>query len=124
MKTRWLLGASLLLVACGGAGEDAKSAADADQGAALQGGTSVCISDLAGVRYALEDALERQDLSPADSCMGAQVQLSEHGKAKSWVMKYRRVGDPKWTECKSSEDSRRAFASECIGAMKGDLGGG
>lgn len=126
MQKGCLLGA-LLLVACGGAAGVEVESADAVEGARrggnLEAGTSVCISDLVGVRYALEDALEQHELAPSASCMGADVQLSEAGQGGAWIMKYRRVGETKWQECRSEQDSRREFAAECIGAMKGDLGG-
>ena len=86
-------------------------------------GSKVCISDLAGVRYSLEDELERQKLTPAADCMFADIRMQERGSSAAWVLRYQRVGDAKWRECKSSEQARGAFARECIGQMIADLGG-
>jgi hypothetical protein len=102
-------------------GADAKSAADA--AGALQAGTKVCISDLAGVRYALEDALREQKLEPARSCTTAKIRLQESGARGAWIMRYQRVGDRDWKECRSAESERHAFAEQCIGQMMSDLGG-
>jgi hypothetical protein len=113
---------SLGLVACAGTTGDAKSPADAEK-TALNSGTKVCISDLVGVRYTLEDVLRQQNLEPTGSCTSAKVRLQEAGTPKSWIMRYQRIGDAKWKECKSSEQERSAFAEQCVGQMKTDLGG-
>jgi hypothetical protein len=88
----------------------------------LKPGTTVCISEIAGVRYALEDELVAWDLAPESSCMAADIQLEESGEPKAWSMRYQRIGDAKWLECKSAKDSREAFAEECISRMMTDLG--
>ncbi len=100
---------------------DAKSPADA--GAAVQAGTKVCISDLAGVRYALEDALREQKLEPARSCTSAKIRMQEQGAPRAWILRYQHVGDRDWKECRSAESERHAFAEQCIGQMLTDLGG-
>jgi hypothetical protein len=89
----------------------------------LEAGTAVCIAEIVGVRYALEDILAGADLEPADSCMSADVRLEETGEPSAWVMRYQRVGDAKWLECKSDLQEREQFARECVGQMRSDLGG-
>ncbi len=125
MKGAMVLAAvvGLGLAACAEAGTDegAKSADSAK--AALGAGTKVCISDLVGVRYALEDALRQQNLEPTGSCTSAKVRLQEAGAPKAWILRYQRLGDSKWKECKSAEPERSAFAEQCIGQMLTDLGG-
>ena len=126
MKAATVFGAIMAigLAACAEAGTtaDAKTAADAAKGA-LHAGTKVCISDLVGVRYALEDALRQQDLEPTSSCTAAKVRLQESGAPNAWILRYQRLGDSKWKECKSSERDRGVFAEQCIGQMRSDLGG-
>jgi hypothetical protein len=55
--------------------------------------------------------------------MTADVQLEEKGGPSDWTMRYQRVGDADWKECKSSQEAREAFADECISQMISDLGG-
>jgi hypothetical protein len=108
-----------------GGGEDAKSANDAAAAAkvALQTGTKVCISEVAGVRFALEDALRAYDLTPEYSCVIADVRMRESGEPRAWVMRYQKIGDADWKQCQSSEEARDVFADNCIGKMIADLGG-
>ncbi len=126
MRSKVALGAvllsSLVAGACASSGVTSKGAADVDK-AGLNSGTTVCISELVGVRFALEDILKERDLAPEASCMFADVQLKESGTARAWVMSYQRVGDSDWKQCKSSEKSREAFAEECVGQMVSALGG-
>lgn len=125
MRSKVALGIVLLSMAgaCASSGVTSKDAADAEQAAGLNSGTTVCISELVGVRFALEDMLKERDLAPERSCMFADVQMKETGEARAWVMSYQRVGDSDWKHCKSSERSREAFAEECIGKMVSELGG-
>jgi hypothetical protein len=85
-------------------------------------GSKVCISDLVGVRYSLEDELERQKLEPEADCMFADIQVQEQGAPSSWVLRYQRVGDGKWQECRSEASQRGEFARQCIRQMRDDLG--
>ena len=74
------------------------------------------------MRYPLVDELERQELAVEGSCMVADVQLEEQGEESAWVMRYQRIGDADWKECKSNVVDREAFAQKCIDQMKTDLG--
>ena len=85
-------------------------------------GSKVCISDLVGVRYSLEDELERQKLTPEADCMFADIQVQEKGSPSSWVLRYQRVGDATWQECRSEASQRGDFARQCIEQMRTDLG--
>jgi hypothetical protein len=49
--------------------------------------------------------------------------MEETGEPSAWVLRYQRIGDSAWSECKSDESARSAFAIECIGQMVSDLGG-
>jgi hypothetical protein len=133
-----LILAALVVTACGGAGTKGANSADeeggdgdgdaagqssAKSGGTLEAGTTVCINELVGVRYQLEEALEAAELAPEDSCMTADVQMEEKGGPNDWTMRYQRVGDADWKECKSSQEARDAFANECISQMVSDLGG-
>lgn len=103
-------------------GGSAKSAVDADS-SGLNAGTKICISELAGVRYTLEDVLRAQHLEPARSCTVAKIRLEESGAPRAWIMRYQHIGDGKWKECKSNAAERSAFAEQCVGQMLTDLGG-
>ena len=106
-----------------GSGGDAKDAAAASENVTLGDGTKVCISEVAGVRFALEDALREQELTPEMSCVSADVQLQESGEPRAWVMRYQKIGDADWRRCESTEEARDNFAQACIGQMIADLGG-
>ena len=101
-----------------------KSAQDASLQSALEKGTKVCISEVAGVRYDLEEAMRERDLTPEYSCVSADVQVEERGEPRAWVMRYQRIGDAKWRECRSSQEERFDFADRCLGEMISKLGGG
>ena len=124
MKRLIPLAALALVSACAASsGKDAQSADDVATKASLEAGTTVCLASLVGVRYELEDVLREQELEPEHACMMADVQLEEQGEPSAWVMRYQRVGDSDWLECKSGEDDRAAFAEQCISQMIADLGG-
>ena len=109
-----------LVLGCGGK-KQADSAADAavQEGAwagSLDPGTAVCLSEIAGVRYVIEDVLTELSLELADDCIGAEVELEEVGDAGAWELKYRAVGE-KWQSCKSQEQERAGFLRECLGSL-------
>jgi len=124
MKRLFILVAVFAAAACAKTGNNAATTADAaDVAAKLQSGTTVCLSEVAGVRYQLEDKLREQDLTPDNSCTAADVQLEEQGEPTAWVMRYQRAGDADWKECKSDKSDREVFAETCIAQMIADLGG-
>ena len=121
-----VLAAALAFTACAPKADKKAATADDVQAAAaghLKAGTTVCINELVGVRYTLEDALRDRELEPEGACMMADIQLEESGEPSSWVMRYQFVGDSKWAECKSGHQERVDFAEECINKMISDLGG-
>ena len=125
MRSLIVLAIALSMTGCGAFGaQRADTPADvvAPPVTPLAAGSAVCISELAGVRYPLVDELERQQLAVEGSCMVADVQLEERGEPSAWVMRYQRIGDADWKECKSNVAEREAFAQECIDKMKTDLG--
>ncbi len=122
MKLAAILGATVLMAGCAAGAKDAKTADDVKEAASLDG-QKVCIAELVGVRYELEDELVEQQLAPEQSCMFADIQLEETGEASAWVMRYQRVGDEEWQECKSSASDRAVFAEKCIGEMISTLSG-
>ena len=125
MKRLITLAVTLSLAACVAPGN--KNADSADDVAlhegSLEAGTTVCLAGLVGVRWAMEDVLREQELEPEHSCMMADVQLEEQDEPSAWVMRYQRVGDGDWLECKSGVQEREAFAQECVTQMISDLGG-
>ena len=123
MKAAMILLAAVAVVGCGKQNQ-ADTAADAEAQASLNAATTVCISELAGVRHTLEDLLVAKELVPDNTCLVADIQLEETGEPSAWLMRYQRAGDADWMECKSSVVSRNEFARECIGQMMSDLGGG
>jgi hypothetical protein len=132
MRGLFAIVAISLLAACSANKKGAESpddAEEAEEGAtkgakgSLSAGTSVCLAELAGVRYTFEDMLREQELEPAASCMTADVQVEEKGEAKAWTLRYQRVGDSDWKECKSDQETRMDFAADCIDQMRADLGG-
>ncbi len=125
MKRLITLAVTLSLAACAAPGNKNADSPDdvAKRGGSLEAGTTVCLAGLVGVRYAMEDVLREQELEPEHSCMMADVQLEEQGEPSAWVMRYQRVGDGEWLECKSGAEEREAFAQECVSQMIADLGG-
>ena len=123
MKATMTLLAAIALVGCAKQNK-VNTAADPANQASVDAGTTVCISELAGVRYTLEDVLVANELAPESTCMVADIELEETGEPTAWVMRYQRVGETDWKECTSSAASRNEFAHECIGQMMSDLGGG
>ena len=127
MKRALIVSGLLLLTACATGKKDKADSADdvADTGpkSTLEAGTTVCIAELVGVRYAVEDELAAQELAPEDSCMSADVQIEEKGEPSDWTMRYQRIGDAKWQECKSDVSVREDFVASCISQMRADLGG-
>jgi hypothetical protein len=125
MRSLMILATTFTMAGCALFGaKDADSPADVDEQvtAPLQSGSAVCISELVGVRYPIEDELEKQALAVEGSCMVADVQLQEQGEPSAWVMRYQRIGDADWKECKSNHAERGVFAAKCIGQMINDLG--
>ena len=122
-----ILSSVALLVGCAKAKQDHAASADdvADSGpkGTLKAGTTVCIAEVVGVRYAIEDALTDNELAPEDSCMTADVQIEETGEQNAWTMRYQRIGDAKWLECKSDVPVREDFVAQCVSQMRSDLGG-
>ena len=125
MRRLMVIAATVVIAACGAKDNSANNPDDVEGGASgsLEAGTTVCINELVGVRYTLEDALRERELEPEASCMMADIQLEESGDASAWQMRYQRVGDEKWKECKSEAQERAVFAEECINQMIEDLGG-
>ncbi len=135
-KRTIVLALAVSLVACGNGsngpdpkdgsngkpGEGPKAGATA-AGAKVEEGSTVCVSNLLGVRYAIEDVLEEQGLKVTGDCMFADVELAEHGEAGNFELKYRALGG-EWQSCKSTANDRVAFVKECTDAIIGTKGGG
>jgi len=137
MSLRAIVGAVILIIAtgCGGAksggagsADDADSPADGDQLPAaanqLEAGAAVCVENVVGIRYEIEDLLEERELKPVRDCMDADFQIAEEGQPGAFVMRYRKVGESDWQSCKSSSQDRAEFDQECLDAALGNLGGG
>jgi hypothetical protein len=124
MKLAWILGAALCLAGCGAAGGKGADGADGADGpkGSLQAGTKVCLHELAGARGPLEDAITAQKLVVDAGCMLYDLGVKEAGSAGAWVMRYQRVGDGDWKECKSSAPDREEFVRKCVEQMIDDLG--
>ncbi len=138
LKRTILLALAVSLTACGPStnGEGPKTASDGAKGGdAAEGGgatatgtkveegSSVCVSDLLGVRYAIEDVLKEAGLKPTGDCMFADFEVSEQGEPGEFELKYRAIGD-KWQTCKSAAEDRIAFVRECMDAIITSGGGG
>ena len=125
MRRLIVVAATMAIAACATGKKNATSPDEVEGASAgqLSAGTTVCINELVGVRYTIEDALRERELEPEGSCMMADVQLEESGEANAWVMRYQRVGDADWSECKSDAPEREVFAEDCINQMISDLGG-
>lgn len=136
MYLRAIVGAVILIIAtgCGGAKSGgASSADDADKPAGgdgnqsaqqLSAGAAVCVENVVGIRYEIEDVLEELDLKPVRDCYDADFQIAEEGGPGDFVMRYRKVGESDWQSCKSSSQDRTEFNRECLGAALGSLGDG
>lgn len=134
LKRTLALALAVSLAACGPSSEgpDPKTGADAKDGATTGGataggkkveeGSSVCVSDLLGVRYAIEDVLEAAGLKVTGDCMFADVEIAEHGEPGGFEMKYRAIGE-EWQTCSSKASSRTAFIKECTDAIISTGGG-
>lgn len=105
-----------------GKGNGSKGGATAS-GKKVEEGSSVCVSELLGVRYAIEDVLEEFNLNVTGDCMFADVEIAEHGEPGAYEMKYRAVGE-QWQSCKSKASDRVAFIKECADAIITSSGGG
>jgi hypothetical protein len=102
-------------------GEDGKSGATAT-GKKVEEGSSVCVSNLLGVRYAIEDVLEEVGLKVTGDCMFADVEIAEQGEPGAFELKYRALGE-EWQSCKSTAQDRIAFVKECTDAIVTTSGG-
>src|SRR5690606_16653407 len=88
----------------------------------LAEGTAVCLQEVAGQRYAVEDVLKEHDLEPVDSCIRADVLVQEEGEAGAFTLRYQMMGDADWKECSSSAEDRVTFRDECAGELVTELG--
>lgn len=136
MIARITLGAVFIatLTACGGGGSEPNTADDVDAAApgkpgggslgprTLAEGTAVCLQEVAGQRYAIEDALKEHELEPVDSCIRADVLIKEEGAAGAFTLRYQMMGDAEWKECSSSADDRLDFLDECASQLVTELG--
>ncbi len=104
-----------------GKGDDGSTAMAT--GTKVEEGSSVCVSNLLGVRYAIEDVLEEMGLKVTGDCMFADVEIAEHGEPGSFEMKYRAVGE-EWQSCKSKKNDRVEFVRECTDAIVTTSAGG
>lgn len=137
MIDRITVGAVLIatFAACGGSsGSEPNTADDAEAGdpdksadanlgpRTLAEGTAVCLQEVSGQRYPIEDALKAQDLEPVDACIRADVLIQEEGQAGAFVLRYQMVGDAEWKECTSSVEDRLVFLDECTSQLVTELG--
>lgn len=100
----------------GATGDGEKGSSAEATGAKVEEGSSVCVSNLLGVRYAIEDVLEQMGLKVTGDCMFADVEIAEHGEPGAFEMKYRTIGG-EWQSCKSKADDRQQFVRECTDAI-------
>jgi hypothetical protein len=127
----------LAIAACGSksptgakSGDDAdspgssSSSGESKAAGELAAGTSVCVSELVGVRYHLEDALTEHGLEPVADCMFADVQLEEGGEAGAYFLRFQRTGESEWKRCDSTEEDRIAFLRQCTAEISASTGGG
>jgi hypothetical protein len=120
------------LTACGGGGSEPNTADDVDAAPGKSGGsrgartlaegTAVCLQEVAGQRYAVEDVLREHSLEPVESCIRADVLVKEEGQAGAFTLRYQMMGDAEWKECTSSEEDRLAFLDDCAARLVTELG--
>lgn len=104
-------------------GDGEKGSTAEATGTKVEEGSSVCVSNLLGVRYAIEDVLSEMGLKVTGDCMFADVEIAEHGEPGAFEMKYRTVGG-EWQSCKSKATERQDFVRECTDAIVTTSSGG
>jgi hypothetical protein len=82
-------------------------------------GSAVCVDQMIGQRYVVEDALSAAGLEPVDDCMSADVVLQESGDAGAYVLRYQMVGDAEWSTCESAREDQTSFLESCMSEMLG-----
>src|SRR5690606_21767703 len=136
MIARITVGAVLIvtLAACGSGGAEPNTADDAeaaDSGKSGDGGlgprtlaegTAVCLQEVAGQRYVVEDVLKEHDLEPVDSCIRAVVLVQRDGVAGAFTIRYPMMGDADFMKCSLTDDDRLTFREDCAGQLGPELG--
>jgi hypothetical protein len=127
MSSHAAIAVCFFATACGAGPQPKPSAADpkgseeADS-PKLTAGATVCINEVAGIRYVVEDMLRARSLELADDCMGADLRVQEKGKEGAWVFRYQVPGDKDWRACESQQKERSAFLEDCGDELVGALG--
>jgi hypothetical protein len=82
----------------------------------------VCLGDVIGMRYPVEDALRSHELEPVARCMFADVRIRETGAPGAYTLGYQRIGETDWKSCESSQQDRAAFLDECVERIVEEFG--